>query len=78
MLFTAHSAQLTRWLSYIARHTLLESLRAMAEGETSGYARKDAKGTHPGFVPDLEVNQLLLDYKVGEKLMEQIPHLQEP
>jgi hypothetical protein len=68
--FTAPLAQLTRWLSYTARQHIFEGLRARAEGETSGFPRKDAKGIPPLFVPDLEVNRLLLDGKVSEKLME--------
>ena len=42
--FTAPLAQLTRWLSYTARQHIFEGLRARAEGETSGFPRKDAKG----------------------------------
>ena len=56
----------------------LEKLRARAEGETSLYTRKDAIGIPPGFVPDYEVNSLLLDRKISEKQYESIPHLGEP
>ena len=76
--FTAPDAQLTRWLSYTARQNLLEGIRARAEGETSGIARRDARGIPTGFEPNLEVNRLLLDNKVRDQLREQIPHLQDP
>ena len=65
-LFAAPDAQLHRWLTYSARQHNLETLRARAEGETSTYGRKDATGIPPGFVPDYEVNRLLLDNKVSE------------
>ena len=64
--FTAPVAQLERWLSYTASQSLLEDLRARAEGETDGFARKDAKGIPYGFAPDITVNRLLLDNRVGE------------
>ena len=64
--FIAAVAQLERWLNYTASQSLLDDLRARAEGETNGYARKDAKGIPHSFVPDLSVNRLLLDDKVGE------------
>ncbi len=73
--FTAPLAQVTRWLSYTARQHIFEGLRARAEGETSGFPRKDAKGIPLLFVPDLEVNRLLLYGKASDKLMESIPHL---
>ena len=75
--FIAPVAQLERRLSYTASQYLLDNLRARAEGETNGYARKDAKGIPHNFVPDLSVNRLLLDDKVGEKLAKATPHLGE-
>ena len=74
--FTAPLAQLNRWLSYTARQHIFEGLRARAEGETSGFPRKDAIGIPLLFVPDLEVSRLLLDGKVSEQFMEIIPHLE--
>ncbi len=71
-LLTAPSAQLERRLSYTARQIILEDLRARAERETTGFAKKDAKGIPRGSVPDLEANRLLLDDKVSEH-MEIIP-----
>ncbi len=76
--FTAPDAQLKRWLSYTARQILLEGLRARAEGESAAFARRDAIGIPTGFVPDLEVNRLVLDNKVTDREGELIPHLQEP
>ena len=75
--FTAPNAQLDRWRSFTARRSLLDDLRARAEGETSGYARKDANGILKGFTPDLEANRLLLGNKVGDRCMELIPHCSE-
>ena len=70
MVFTAPAAQIERWLSYTASQSLLEDLRARSEGETNGFARRDAKGVLPGIVPSLAVNWLLLDDRVGEPLSE--------
>ncbi len=75
--FASPDAQLKRWLSYTARQIIFEGLRARAEGETSGFPRKDAKGIPLLFVPDLEVNWLLLDGNVSEKLIEATPHIEE-
>ena len=59
LFFIAPAAQIARWLSYTASQSILEDLRARAEGETNGFARKDAKGILPGFVPDLPVKLAL-------------------
>ena len=75
--FIAPRAQLERWLSYTASQYLLNNLRARAEGETNGYARKDARGIPVNFVADLSVNRHLLDDNVGGKLAKATPHLGE-
>ena len=75
--FKAPLAQLSRWLSYTARQHIFEGLRARAEGETTGFHRKDAKGIPDLFVPDLEVNRLLLDAKISKALFEATPHIDE-
>mgnify|MGYP000214292680 CR=1 FL=1 len=71
-------AQLKRWVSYTARHILCEGLRARAEGENHLFPRKDAVGIPAGFVPDLELNRLLLGNKITDKEKETIPHLENP
>ena len=73
---SAPAAHIERWLPYTASQSLLEDFRARAEGETTGFARKDAKGIPSGFVPDLAVDRLLLNNIVGAKLSEGIPHLE--
>ena len=55
----------------------MEGLRARAEGETNGFPRRDAKGIPKIFVPDLEVNRLLLDGNISKQLFEAIPHIDE-
>ena len=67
--FIAPVAQLERWLSYTASQSLLEDLRARAEGETNGFARKDDTGIPHSFAPYLSVNRLLLDDRVGEHFL---------
>ena len=74
--FTSPDAQLKRWLSYTARQVICEGLRARANGETCLFPRKDAQGIPAGFVPDIELNRLLLDNKLSEKEKETIPHLE--
>ena len=64
--FTSTDAQVKGWLSYTARQVILDGLRARAEGETPYFPRKDAAGIPEGFVPDLEVNRLVLDNKVSD------------
>ncbi len=75
-IFTSQDAQLKRWLSYTARQVSFK--RARAEGDSAYSPRKDAAGIPEGFVPDLEVNRLVLGNKVSDKERELTPHFGQP
>ena len=42
------------------------------------FPRKDALAIAEGFVPDLEINRLVLDNKLTDKERETVPHLEQP